>query len=92
MNTFNSLNLFTPVHWCARHGDTHILNSLLDKDAIAYTPDIFGFFPIDYAGQFKHIETAKIIIEHSILKFKELVEREKSKKGVVQDLVKPELS
>ena len=62
---------WTPAHWAARHGDTTTMHLICEKDGKIYLPDKQGVFPIDIAGFFGHMTTLKVLIEHSIAKFKE---------------------
>ena len=72
MNVCNMYSLWTPSHWAARHGDDKLLNKMIDKGALPFTPDKAGYFPIDYAGKFENFSTVKLLVDHSVLKFTEL--------------------
>jgi ankyrin repeat protein len=48
---------------------------MLEFGGDPFTPDHNGYFPLDYAGFFNHEMMVKILVEHSIKKFKEMVER-----------------
>lgn len=41
-------------------------------DVQEYCPDQDGYYPLDYAGLFKHKETAQFLIETTLRKLKEL--------------------
>ena len=72
VNTCNNYTLWTPAHWAARHGDDELLEKLLTKGAMPFTPDSKGYFPIDYAGKFERHSTVKRLVEVSIDKFTRL--------------------
>jgi ankyrin repeat protein len=78
----NQVSKWTPLHWIARYGDTEICKVMLESGGDPFIPDNNGYFPLDYAGYFQHEMMVKILVEHSIKRFKELVERFKAKKSV----------
>ncbi len=50
LNVFAKKNLWTPVHWLCINGDLESLELLTQYNALFFTPDYKGFFPIDLAG------------------------------------------
>ena len=50
LNVFAKKNLWTPVHWLCINGDLDSLELLTQYNALFFTPDYKGFFPIDLAG------------------------------------------
>jgi len=69
----HSETFWTPIHWAARHGDYEILKLLLEKNGKAFTPDAKGRFPIDIAGYFEHKVSVKLLVQHSIKRYKALL-------------------
>jgi ankyrin repeat protein len=67
-NVQNPSTQFTPLHWACIHGATDLVRLLLENNAQQYIPDSDGKFPIDYAGYFKHTETVKLLIRHTLRK------------------------
>lgn len=49
-NVFAKKNIWTPIHWLCINGDLESLELLINKNAIFFTPDYKGYFPIDLAG------------------------------------------
>lgn len=74
-NTQNPQTLFTPLHWACIHGANDIVKTLLKYDAKHYIPDKKGYFPIDYAGIFKHEKTVDILIKHHFVNSVEMVKK-----------------
>ena len=72
VNTCNNYTLWTPATWACRHGDEALLEKLLSKGAMPFTPDSKGYFPIDYAGKFERYNIVKRLVEVSIDKFTKL--------------------
>lgn len=56
-NWSNPKTAFAPLHWAAAHGADDIVKILLEFNAKPYITDKKGYFPIDYAGLFKHHST-----------------------------------
>lgn len=70
-NVCNPTSYFTPLHWACVHGATDVVKLLLENHynpASQYIPDHKGFYPLDYAGQFKHVETVRVLIKHHLEK------------------------
>ena len=63
-NVQNPETLFTPLHWACIHGAYDIVSLLLSYGAKSYVPDKRGFFPIDYAGLFKHEKVVEALIDN----------------------------
>lgn len=63
-NVQNNLTSFTALHWACINGAIDIVKILLEHQAMPYVPDALGYFPIDYAGLFKHDETVSLLIRH----------------------------
>ena len=82
VNTCNNYTLWTPATWAARHGDEALLEKLLGRGAMPFTPDVKGYFPIDYAGKFEHYDIVKRLVEVSIEKFTKLKECQTSANSV----------
>ena len=78
----NQVSKWTPLHWIARYGDIELCKVMLEFGGDPFIPDKNGYFPLDYAGYFQHETMVKILVEHSIKRYKELVERLKAKKSV----------
>ena len=71
-NIANSYSLWTAIHWASVYGDHEIVKMLLSKGASPCLPDARGYFPIDLAGYFGHVDTVKLLIEKTLEKFESL--------------------
>eukprot|EP00347_Sterkiella_histriomuscorum_P016772 403351910 len=71
VDTQNPHSRFTPLHWACIYGRTRVVSNLLEYDAKQYIPDKYGFFPIDYAGKFKHVECVKLLVDNLLRKIQE---------------------
>ena len=65
-NIQNENSLFTPLHWACVNGATDVVQELLLSNAKYYIPDKYGFFPIDYAGLFKHTSCVEVLIDQLV--------------------------
>ena len=57
------MTFFTPLHWACRYGDIGVVEELIHFGATPFTPDMQGFFPIDFAGIFGHSEVIKLLVD-----------------------------
>lgn len=75
VDVMHTETFWTPLHWAARYGDTDLMKMMLEKGAKAFTPDVRGRFPIDIAGYFQHKSTVKLLVQHSIQHFKQILDK-----------------